>query len=570
MTKSRNMQLLCLAVILIIGGYNIRNLANLDMPCIELDEFGYWTSAALFAGKDWSNVTANLCSYYGYGLGLIYSLFIRVCPNINIAYQVSILFNSVLVSCSVLLIVDICRYIYKEIDYSCILAAGIALFYPGILNNTQFSWSEIILFFLFLVDLVFMIKVVVENKCIYSVLLAVSSVYTYMIHQRSLGVIIAVIVCMLFGVWCKKITKKQLIFFVFTLILMFLIHCTIKDYVYDYNWSNTYNSFEKGNEISDEEKQLANDYGSQINNILFCFSLNGIKCFLIGFFGKVYYMGIASFFLVFEGVRFLFSRIKKDYSNYIPEVFMLLTLFFTLGIATIFQIYPSRIDTVLYGRYTDWIIIIFITLGIVQLLRNGIGGQLLAGYLLCAIVYIVLFHQITDSFNLSSYFPTCAPAANYYRILCKGKLGNHWIELMHIIHCSIIIIVYMGVTILKKKKIQGICVLMLFLVFWISEADSTIENTIYIGYKEEIKEISAEIKSYAEEKIYYLVDDTSRYNMYIGSIQFLLSENSIECVSIENIEQISEGVLIYPTDISIKFEGAEEYEHFAFIVRRDV
>lgn len=570
MARNRNMQLLCVVVILIIFAYNIRNLANLDMPCIELDEFGYWTNAALFAGKDWSHITTNLCSYYGYGLGVIYSLFIRVCPDINIAYQMSILFNSVLVSSSVLLMAYICRYIYKEIDFACIPAVGLALFYPGILNNTQFSWSETLLFFFFLVNVVFLIKVVAEKRSIYSVLLAVSSIYTYMIHQRALGLVAAVIVCMLFGVWCKRITKRQFIFFMFTFIVMFLIHCTIKDYIYNHNWSNTYSSFEMGNEISAEEKKLANDYGSQANNILFCFSLNGIKCFLIGFFGKLYYMGISSFFLVFEGMRFVFGRIKKDYKNSIPEVFMLLTLFFTLGIATIFQIYPSRIDTVLYGRYTDWIIIIFIAFGIIQLLHNGIEGKILAIYALVATIYIILFHQITDSYHLSSYFPTCAPAANYYRVLCKGKLGNHWMELMHTIHCSIMIVVYVGVTILRKKKIQSICVFVLFLFFWTFEADSTIENTIYIGYKEEIKEISAEIKSYAQEKIYYLVDDKSQYNIYIGSIQFLLYENSIECVSAENAEQILEGILIYPTDISVNFEGAEEYEHFAFVVWGDV
>lgn len=545
--------------------FNVRNISNLDMPCIEFDEFGYWTNGILFAGKNWSSITSNFVSYYSYGYGLILALIIRSCDNITLSYQIAILFNALMLSSSVLILCWICKQMLPNINLSIIaIFSSVALFYPSTIMNSQFAWSETVLLFFFLLTGLFYIKTVKDEKSIYSFILATICFFTYMIHQRSLGILVSVSLGILFAYTNKIIDKKKIIFFIVGMIVMFFIHSYLKDYVYENNW----NMKIENEGILEEKETIGNDYSSQVNNILFCFTPEGVKCFFMGFLGKVYYMSVVSFFLVPEGIIFLINKIRENYRKNNSEIFFVLSLFFMIGISTVFLIYPGRIDTVIYGRYTDWLIPVFITWGLINVYNNGVDKKRIIIYIFIFTIYLLLFGGLIKDYNLTKYFPTCAPAGNYFRILSKGELGNYWISLMHVCHIFVIGILYSLFNIFRQYK-YSLLMGVFFVIPWVIEANSSIENTLFIGYKDEMKAIVADIEKKELEGIYYLGDDSSEFNLYIGSLQFLLYEKTIRCIKLESAINIEEGIIIVPKDVQVNEDLGikKEYEKFSIFYK---
>src|SRR5699024_3926067 len=88
-----------------------------------------------------------------------------------------------------------------------------------------------------------------------------------------------------------------------------------------------------------------------------------------GFIGKFFYLLVSSCGLAGYGIIFCFRHIIKGFREKaplsLPAFFFLLSLFFTLGINTVFTVGTLRIDAILYGRYAEFLIGPFLLLGII-------------------------------------------------------------------------------------------------------------------------------------------------------------------------------------------------------------
>ena len=81
-----------LLIIFAIFGYGIRKIC-----CFTLfpDEFGYWASAARWAGYDWSDV-AGLGSYYSFGYGVLLLPLLKLISDGILLYRAAVGMNMVL------------------------------------------------------------------------------------------------------------------------------------------------------------------------------------------------------------------------------------------------------------------------------------------------------------------------------------------------------------------------------------------------------------------------------------------------------------------------------------------
>lgn len=525
-------------------------ITDLDMPCIELDEYGYWSSGALFAGRDWSSVTTNLCAYYSYGYGILLSILIKIFNSTTMAYRAAIIANVIMIGASSGLIILIFKKLFGYINMAIIIASILCMLYPSTAHNSQFAWSEISLLFSFLISIYCLQLLIEKSSFIYAVLFSLSVIMLYSIHQRSIGVTGAAFIIVIFLIKSGKMTKEQIVFLTVTFILALCVHINIKNFVYN-------NNFIVSEElITSQESMEGNDFGPQIlHSIRFVFSAEGIKCFMIGFLGKIYYMGIVSCFLVYEGVLETIKLIKHNWTKEISFIalYVISSLFLSIGIATVFLIYPTRIDTVLYGRYTDWIIPFFIALGIIKVIRGGIPLKRIAIYVILVNICLLTFLYAKTTYHLEKYFPTCAPAYNYFRI--NMNQDAHWTMVLHAVHSliGILLLLYLKY---KPSLIKNFIVFCIIAYLWHVEANSAIDNTLFIGYKDQMKEAMSYIDGW-DDNIYYVLDKESRYSMYIGSLQFLADTRKIKCINQEQIPSITHGIFIINADSDVEIIGDE-------------
>ena len=181
---------LCICTMILIIFY-LQNIDKLRLPAILLDEVGYWSSAAFWNGYDWSSLMGNFSSYYSYGYGIFLYLLMKIFKDVELLHQAAIVANVVMILCGYYLLRIIIKKFYPQISNMALnIGCMIPLFYPSIQYHTQTAWSETFLFFFFLVSVLLVIKIFETGKWYYSVLLALNVVYLYMIHLRSIGVLI--------------------------------------------------------------------------------------------------------------------------------------------------------------------------------------------------------------------------------------------------------------------------------------------------------------------------------------------------------------------------------------------
>ena len=88
-------------LILILVLWNIKDLKIIH---VLNDEYGYWASAAFFAGKDWSEVTAN-SNYYSYGYSLLLSIFMRLFDSPEMMVKGAVVLNGIFLAAAYFLTV---------------------------------------------------------------------------------------------------------------------------------------------------------------------------------------------------------------------------------------------------------------------------------------------------------------------------------------------------------------------------------------------------------------------------------------------------------------------------------
>lgn len=539
---------------LVLFAFNIRNIQELTLLAILYDEFGYWTSAAYWNGMNWSGVTSVLSPYYSYGYGLLLALIIFMTPDMGTAYQTAIVMNSIMICLSFALSCQVFVQMLPKADkIKLIIFCFISCFYPSVIHHSQFAWSETIVMFVFWLCIFLLCKFLLTEKFIYIFLFTVSSMYIYILHQRNIAVLVSAVFIISAMTLKQIITKGQLLLLILTALFIFVGHSFVKGHIKENLWNehnvNTQNLLqeqslpgEKG-EDSDTAVDI-NDFGGQLWKFKFLFSAEGIKCFIMGLLGKIYYMGLASFFLVYEGIYYLVSRFQRHRLKSYLYIYILLALAGTTVVSALFMIYPTRIDTVAYGRYTDCLLGIFIIYGLVHLTASKGGFKRLCYYSFFILLYQIFFVELIEQYQLWLHYATCSPVGNIFREFLECDVL--WVSFM----VMVLILLAFGFHLLigsrRGKKIG----LALLPIIWIYLTSSAVTMDIQLNKSDEVKTIvEAVIAHNDKNNIYYVYGENEKMDLYAGSIQFLAENIKIRCVDANQIGRMrSNSLIIMPLE----------------------
>ena len=372
------------------------------------DEFGYWASAAQWIGYDWSGA-ASLGYYYSFGYSLILTPVLALFHGGIPAYRAAVAINMLLQCVSVGLLWGILRRIYcqseadvEEIDckqveirkMNAVFAVGAAVFYPAWTFYMQMTLSEALLMFLYVFICYQFVLLYEKPKMITIVLLSLSFLYIYFVHMRTVGVVLAGIASLLLFVWRKMEKRKSLLVVTIVLLVGFVGGVWLKNTVI----TTVYSS-------ADAARLAGNDYAGQLANLKGIFTAEGVLRFFRSCIGKLYYLGMASFglfypalFLCIRRTVYFWKSILAGNKEERKERFSCTDgIYFFLLLSMLGQFLVSAIgagggggrqDGLIYGRYNDYFLPVFIAIGIMELFESR---HLIRNFLCSAGISTILF-----------------------------------------------------------------------------------------------------------------------------------------------------------------------------------
>ena len=548
MNKEKNnlYKLLFISVLMYIV---LCNLSKLNQIYVIDDEFGYWGVGAYFAGYDWTGLTPT-SPYYGYGLGFIYMIFFKVFKDATIMYKAAIVLNALLLVCAYLLSIRCIKRIYNNIDEKyIILYCSIAALYPNLIVQSQVGWTECLLYFWFWLCVYIVIEIWNNPNIIKCVFFAVILSYGYMVHQRTLGVIISGILIIALGIVLKKLNIKQGIIFFAIILLCFSVGHEIKLNLQENFWLTL-----------DQDVAGMNNISGQVGKIQYIFSLQGIKDLCIGIIGKIIYLITSTYGLILVVIPILFKNViyiikkscveKRLWKLKIKEIsflFLMLAFCSTFAISVIFMIfYDTRLDIVVYGRYIEFTIGPLLIIGFLEA-REYITEKkyVFIGAICIFAIMSILGYAIRENVFSAFHGMNAVGIAEYFSRL---NLASYAFYKIAIILFIIIVLIY----ILEKlqKKWNSLLRLGVYLIIIFTIWNSAIEynwKAIYdaqSSYAKNTQDVAEAIRENEKNSIIQYVTAESvdglekdeLYDRNIKYIQFYLYDKKIEVSGVSKIK----------------------------------
>lgn len=377
-------QYLLLFVILIfsIYQYSVHRLYGFS---VYPDEFGYWASAAQWLGYDWSDV-ASLGYYYSFGYSLILAPLLWLFHDSVTAYRMAVFINMVLQCVSVGLLWGIFRRLYCPTDCDTeeerirkkqiVFAVGAAVFYPAWTFYMQMTLTEALLAFLY-VFICYQFVLLLEdwktrNVIMRILLLSIAFLYLHFVHMRTVGVVAAAVLVMVLYLWHKPEYWRFLLIVGAVLVIGTAIGVLIKGVVTESVYA-----------AADEERLAVNDYTGKLRILKELLTFEGMKLFLQSCAGKLYYLGMASFGLFYPAagvcIRRMAALLQRIFHRDAAKenrtadwfgCFLLLTLLGQFLVVAVSVRGSWRLDSIIYGRYNEYLLPVFLGIGILELLNS--------------------------------------------------------------------------------------------------------------------------------------------------------------------------------------------------------
>lgn len=359
--------LFCLGTVILRVFY----ISKVNGPFVYADEFGYWAHAAHMTGKTWAGVM-NGIGWYGFGYSFLLAPALLLSGEMAVIYKIAVLFN-----------VAMCVAVYGLAylaagrlfaDWNALqrgAAAFAATSFSSYIFYSYVTMSETCV--TLLLWLVFYELISLEESPAWwkGMLLGVTLGFAYMVHNRMVGVIIAVFFCMLLLTVHHRSDWKSNVICLAALMGSMILKRIFQGYFVDMVENN---SMMTALGIS-VEMGGANLAGSQVGKVAGLFRFQGIKEFVLNVIGQLWECMSATYLLFGLGAVFAVKRLwhgyrmKKDMCLYL---FPLLAVTISIGITGIF-FYSSpltaaagktRIDTLFYGRYNECFFGMLILFGI--------------------------------------------------------------------------------------------------------------------------------------------------------------------------------------------------------------
>lgn len=562
--------IIAITIVFIVGSLNISQSRGIK---VYGDEIGYWRSAALLNGDNWSGEAANN-AFYGYGYGIILAPIYKIfSSNPQIMMQIAEVLQNLMLSSWVIAFWILLKYEQKDLPlvskFFCIVMPSL---YPTFSFFVKITMSEILISTVLIWICVLMRSVLCDKKIWRAVLIVILSIYLVAVHQRMMIVLglNLLFLCAIYFLDSTKNKKKKaaLIFTICFLTICFYILYKQYDMIY----TESLYSLNK-----DKGLQSNHVNTSLLKNIVsLFFSKQGIKLIINSFVGKIYYALVSAEGIIAIAVVAIATKLRHySKENSLEEKqkilwlgFILLQFMTAIGVAAIAaRDIERRNDMLFYGRYSEYFYAPMIFLGVLTLIKSGsLNSQKILG---CIVVTNVLLLLCYDNIYLetrnTNFWVSCAALGDLSVNLGKGNYNNYTVLMLAglrtVLFLALLLIIY-----LKKEKSMLYMLLSVLMIFWVRIADVNWDKNV-MGWYEKEQEGMIDITEalYEEDKVGFF-DATST----AGAMQFYIPHSYFVSFSErEDIEEYEDEIIIitaqnskYADEIKGKYEVIRENERF--------
>lgn len=460
---------------------------------VGVDETAYLAQAELIAGINWNDVMAGI-TYHSFGCAVIPGMIIRIFGSTVLAYRLILIHNSIIVTICYFLIYKIISSITPGMNNNLIaIISFVVVIYPSNLGYSNFLIAELYVTLGYLLISYILLRYFNSQEKKWLIMLGICSVYEMAVHQRTIGILMAVVIVLLFYLLKQKKAKDLLIFsFVFCVAL--LAFYLYKNYSQGVIWHNS-------------ELARENDFSSVVNSNMFERLVK--KEFWSGMFylsvGRVWYLGIASLGISLIGfsktVKTIFDKDENETIKFL-SLFWVVSFVLCWGVALYNSYIPAQIYHVILGRYMDALIAPFLIIGIISFISNGSSNRVW-----CYIIAVLLVLGMLTS----RYADYVSQTKNYYHRL--DNLGIYIVNsdvystnlFLRITLVMILFIVFATVVTatLKSKKMFIIFLAVFFIINSFAYDYDVISEqkknkTAIVDFSTELEAISEEIGYFPE------------------------------------------------------------------------
>ncbi len=352
------------------GALLIHSLMALCVTIFNLtpDEYSVAAIAAYINGYDWSS-TVSTGGYYGYFQGLFYTPVFLLTDDPYMQYKLMIGINSIFMSFAPAIIYYLSRKMFDVGKLPSMLFSAICGLYPCYMLLTKYTWNEtlcnIMPWFFLLVAYKAMDCNTTWKKQLFSVLGGLILVAGYATHGRMLALMAGGIVTVLIVFFFMK--KKVFAFtgFFASIAAGFVADMLLKDFFQDKLWLVNQLDKTPTNTIEKMISRIFSMDGETIGNLVR--ALVGHFFYFItstwGFGAICVVLIIAAIVSFFKRRAAIIKYPEKELEAYLSDKEAILSLFAFLVMGAVFvvsvafkatsTVLDERMDTLIYGRYTE-------------------------------------------------------------------------------------------------------------------------------------------------------------------------------------------------------------------------
>ncbi|MDY3745761.1 MAG: hypothetical protein SOZ97_03310 [Lachnospiraceae bacterium] len=533
------------------------NIRRLDYIAVLNDEFGYWSTAASIAGYDWTSLISET-PYYSWGYSILLVPIILIFPTPEVWYKAAIGLNIVFLIGSYFLCIAIGKkwFSVKYNNKIIFIASLIAIIYPSNITYAQVAWSETLLIFLMWLATYLMISLEEHFTYLKLIVEIFVFVYMYVVHVRSIGIIIVGILS-LFFIIIKN--KKSMVVFAGVLIFFvigYLLNNVVKQYQITEFWANS--NISNINNVAID--------GTTISTYLYRV-LSSLRLLIESFGAKLIYLLVGTGFTLFivivqfsKEIFYNFRKKKLLTSNCIGKFFCVFASIAMLGLCSLQMLnWQERKDIIVYARYME----------------NAIGPIIFMG-VMYSVIFIkstrvgVIISALLFAVGIKSVYWRIERATGYFNSICSPVFGAFYdfcykdvkktIILIAVLSCFLVVVYYIS-TFIKSNKVRYSLVLLVMVAYYIFIGNKA---GIYMNdarqyFDSNTVPIMREIRqNYNDTTVYYVKNvETDPYSVNPKYLQYMIPNISILLVEQKDLCDIwEEGIVILtnPKDLS-----SEEY-----------
>lgn len=360
--KERLDYIIPMLLLFIIAGYSICSAYGF---LIFPDEYTYWAYAGMSAGYDWSDVT-SLGTYYSYGYSLILFPILFFCKDGNVAYRLAIGANFAILAVAFIYLAKKCRVIWNSKEYPVVIFSAIAIFFAGHLFNAQMTLTETVILGLYIIIGGLLYRYLAHNELFILIFLLLALVYIYMVHMRTVGIVLSALVILLFHILSGQGKKVHVIWLLGVVGICFVISGFIKEWSYMTVFGGL-----------NRELVGGNDYSGQLEKLRYIFTPQGFYDLFVHILGKLLYLGLATYGFFIWGIYSLIKGVlltgkENSYSDKRFSIYVLLTITMQVMIGAVYLLMLGEISDYTYGRYNELILPFAMVAGFVEVWKQPV------------------------------------------------------------------------------------------------------------------------------------------------------------------------------------------------------